>query len=64
MFVKLSRSHGIIDNLGSRHTQALLLFLGMATAFALRVCMSVAIVAMKNKDSANPDFPVSVILFV
>ncbi|XP_014212270.1 putative inorganic phosphate cotransporter isoform X2 [Copidosoma floridanum] len=29
----------------------------MATAFALRVCMSVAIVAMRNKNSANPDFP-------
>ncbi|XP_016838631.1 putative inorganic phosphate cotransporter [Nasonia vitripennis] len=45
------------NKLGTRHVQSLLLFLGMAIAYALRVCMSVAIVAMRNKASANPDFP-------
>ncbi|KAJ8672811.1 hypothetical protein QAD02_004071 [Eretmocerus hayati] len=47
----------VSKQMGWRHVQALLLFSGMATAYALRVCMSVAIVAMRSKESANPDFP-------
>lgn len=45
--------------MGWRHVQAFLMFLGMAAAYMLRTCMSVAIVAMTNKKSANSDFDVS-----
>ncbi|XP_018804061.1 PREDICTED: putative inorganic phosphate cotransporter isoform X1 [Bactrocera latifrons] len=42
--------------LGIRHFQALLIFGGLSVAYALRVNLSVAIVAMTDKDHANPDF--------
>lgn len=45
------------DKIGSRHVQVFLLFLGMAIAYALRVCMSVALEAMTDTESQN-DFPV------
>lgn len=41
---------------GIRHVQTLLLFFGLTVAYALRVNMSVAIVAMVDKKAANPDF--------
>ncbi|KAL7303619.1 hypothetical protein TKK_0003766 [Trichogramma kaykai] len=43
--------------LGSRHVQVLMLFLGMAVAYTLRVCMSVGVVAMTAKNSTHPDIP-------
>ncbi|XP_012154824.1 putative inorganic phosphate cotransporter [Ceratitis capitata] len=43
--------------LGRRHFQCLLLFVGFAAAFAMRVNLSVAIVAMMDRKTANPDFP-------
>ncbi|KAK2578284.1 hypothetical protein KPH14_007649 [Odynerus spinipes] len=42
--------------LGIRHLQVLLLFLGMVIGYFLRVGMSVAVVAMSNSTTANPDF--------
>lgn len=42
-----------------RHVQAFLMFLGLTLAYALRVNLSVAIVAMTDRHSANPDFEVS-----
>ncbi|XP_011178019.1 putative inorganic phosphate cotransporter isoform X1 [Zeugodacus cucurbitae] len=41
---------------GIRHFQAFLIFLGLSVAYSLRVNLSVAIVAMTDKDAANPDF--------
>ncbi|XP_072745686.1 putative inorganic phosphate cotransporter isoform X1 [Anoplolepis gracilipes] len=40
---------------GIRHVQILLLFLGMTIGYSLRVAMSVAIVAMADAKTANPD---------
>lgn len=45
---------------GVRHLQAFLLFLGLTLAYAMRVNLSVAIVAITDKHAANPDFDVSV----
>lgn len=44
---------------GKRHTQTVLLFLGMIIAYGLRVNLSVAIVAMTDNSSANKQFIVS-----
>ncbi|XP_050323734.1 putative inorganic phosphate cotransporter [Bactrocera neohumeralis] len=41
---------------GARHVQCILMFFGLAAAYAQRVNLSVAIVAMMDKSSANPDF--------
>uniref|UniRef100_A0A336LZS5 Putative inorganic phosphate cotransporter n=1 Tax=Culicoides sonorensis TaxID=179676 RepID=A0A336LZS5_CULSO len=41
---------------GVRHTQAVLLFLCLLMAYALRVNMSVGIVAMTDRNNSNPDF--------
>ncbi|XP_075169622.1 putative inorganic phosphate cotransporter isoform X2 [Haematobia irritans] len=41
---------------GIRHLQCFLLFLALAVAYALRVNLSVAIVAMTDKDATNPNF--------
>ncbi|XP_020295891.1 putative inorganic phosphate cotransporter [Pseudomyrmex gracilis] len=41
--------------LGIRHLQVLLLFLGMTIGYSLRVGMSVAVVAMANASTANPN---------
>ncbi|XP_017477911.1 PREDICTED: putative inorganic phosphate cotransporter [Rhagoletis zephyria] len=41
---------------GRRHLQCLLMFLGFAAAFAMRVNLSVAIVAMMDSKAANPNF--------
>lgn len=38
-----------------------MMFLGLLVAYALRVNLSVAIVAMTDKKKANADFPVSCI---
>lgn len=45
---------------GVRHLQAFLMFLGLTLAYAMRVNMSVAIVAMTNNTAANPDYEVCV----
>lgn len=44
---------------GVRHFQAFLLFLGLTLAYAMRVNLSVAIVAMTDRHAANPDFEVN-----
>uniref|UniRef100_A0A1B6CNP3 Putative inorganic phosphate cotransporter n=1 Tax=Clastoptera arizonana TaxID=38151 RepID=A0A1B6CNP3_9HEMI len=49
-------NHSQKTGYGTRHTQALLLFLGLVVAYGLRINLSVAIVAMTN-NSTNPDFP-------
>ncbi|XP_067632685.1 putative inorganic phosphate cotransporter isoform X2 [Eurosta solidaginis] len=46
----------ICSELGARHLQCVLIFLGLTTAMMQRVNLSVAIVAMMDKNSANPDF--------
>lgn len=40
---------------GVRHLQVLLLFFGMVIGYSMRVGMSVAVVAMANSSTANPD---------
>ncbi|CAD7085965.1 unnamed protein product [Hermetia illucens] len=42
--------------LGIRHLQSLWIFLGTAATFAMRVNLSVAIVAMTDNKNANPNF--------
>jgi len=42
---------------GIRHLQCLLLFCGISISYGLRVNLSVAIVAMTDSNSTNPDFP-------
>ncbi|XP_014485432.1 PREDICTED: putative inorganic phosphate cotransporter isoform X2 [Dinoponera quadriceps] len=49
-------SAGSSSNLGIRHLQILLIFLGMTLGYSQRVGMSVAIVPMINASTANPDF--------
>ncbi|XP_011178026.1 putative inorganic phosphate cotransporter isoform X2 [Zeugodacus cucurbitae] len=41
---------------GARHVQCFLIFLGLSVAFTHRVNLSVAIVAMMDRNSTNPDF--------
>ncbi|CAD7015095.1 putative inorganic phosphate cotransporter [Ceratitis capitata] len=41
---------------GARHVQCFMVFLGLTVAFAQRVNLSVAIVAMLDRNSTNPDF--------
>lgn len=45
---------------GERHKQTLILFFGLVIAYGLRVNLSVGIVAMTDKSSANTHFIVSV----
>ncbi|XP_054738467.1 putative inorganic phosphate cotransporter isoform X1 [Anastrepha obliqua] len=42
---------------GRRHVQCLLLFCGLSTIYGMRANLSVAIVAMMDKNTTNPDFP-------
>lgn len=42
---------------GVRHLQCILVFFGLAVAYSLRVNLSVAIVAMTDRNASNPDFP-------
>lgn len=49
---------------GHRYLQCLLLFTGFLLIFALRVNISIAIVAMMDNKAANPDFPVSELSFL
>ncbi|XP_039955092.1 putative inorganic phosphate cotransporter [Bactrocera tryoni] len=42
---------------GVRHLQSFLLFLGFSVGFMQRTNLSVAIVAMMDRNSTNPDFP-------
>ncbi|XP_054089427.1 putative inorganic phosphate cotransporter isoform X1 [Zeugodacus cucurbitae] len=41
---------------GARHVQCILIFLGLSVGYAQRVNLSVAIVAMMDRNSTNPDF--------
>lgn len=43
-------------NFGVRHLQTLLLFFGLTIAYAMRVNLSVAVLAMASNKGANPDF--------
>lgn len=46
---------------GLRHVQIALLFLLLAIGYAMRITLSVAVVAMTdNTTSSNPDVPVSI----
>jgi MFS transporter, ACS family, solute carrier family 17 (sodium-dependent inorganic phosphate cotransporter), member 5 len=45
------------EGFGFRHVQVVLIFLCLTITYAERVNMSVAIVAMTDKNSTNPDFP-------
>ncbi|XP_043644208.1 putative inorganic phosphate cotransporter isoform X1 [Drosophila teissieri] len=45
------------SGLGIRHFQIFLLFFALTVAYALRVNLSVAVVAMTDAASVNPDFP-------
>ncbi|XP_030377028.1 putative inorganic phosphate cotransporter [Scaptodrosophila lebanonensis] len=42
---------------GVRHLQCILAFFGLAVAYSLRVNLSVAIVAMTDRNASNPNFP-------
>ncbi|XP_055837640.1 putative inorganic phosphate cotransporter [Episyrphus balteatus] len=44
------------SSLGARHFQCFLVFCGLSVAYALRVNLSVAIVAMTDRNSTNPEF--------
>jgi len=48
------------SGLGVRHLQVFLLFFALTVAYALRVNLSVAVVAMTDAASVNPNFPVSI----
>ncbi|XP_039955093.1 putative inorganic phosphate cotransporter isoform X1 [Bactrocera tryoni] len=48
---------GIGPRVGVRHLQSFLLFLGFAVVYMQRTNLSVAIVAMMDRNSTNPDFP-------
>lgn len=41
---------------GVRHLQTLLLFFGLTIAYAMRVNLSVAVIAMSDSQGTNPDF--------
>ncbi|XP_067632669.1 putative inorganic phosphate cotransporter [Eurosta solidaginis] len=45
------------SKLGYRHLQCLQLFIGFGLLFASRVNISIAIMAMMDKNTANPNFP-------
>lgn len=45
--------------LGQRHAQAFLLFLCIVVNYIAKFNAGVAVVAMTNAESTNPDFPVS-----
>lgn len=45
--------------MGMRHVQATLLFIALVAVYVSRVNIGVAVVAMTNAESTNPDFPVS-----
>lgn len=45
--------------LGQRHVQTFLLFFCIVVNFSARLNVGVAVVAMTNAESTNPDFPVS-----
>ncbi|XP_011178018.1 putative inorganic phosphate cotransporter [Zeugodacus cucurbitae] len=42
---------------GRRHLQCFMICIGFSAAFAMRVNLSVAVVAMMDNKGANPDFP-------
>nr|XP_014102786.1 putative inorganic phosphate cotransporter [Bactrocera oleae] len=42
---------------GRRHLQCFMICIGFSAAFAMRVNLSVAVVAMMDNKAANPDFP-------
>lgn len=52
----------VVPMFGRRHVQCLLLFFGLSIIYAMRVNLSVAIVAMMDKTASNPNFPVSIVM--
>ncbi|KAH8401155.1 hypothetical protein KR009_003355 [Drosophila setifemur] len=54
---KEDEAEGKFTGLGVRHLQVFLLFFALTVAYALRVNLSVAVVAMTDASGANPDFP-------
>lgn len=48
--------HSSGTNYGVRHLQTLLLFFGLTIAYAMRVNLSVAVIAMSDRLATNPDF--------
>ncbi|XP_036332545.1 putative inorganic phosphate cotransporter [Rhagoletis pomonella] len=46
-----------VPTFGRRHFQCFMICIGFAAAFAMRVNLSVAVVAMMDNKAANPDFP-------
>ncbi|XP_034650012.1 putative inorganic phosphate cotransporter isoform X1 [Drosophila subobscura] len=54
---KEDEAEGKSSGLGVRHFQVFLLFCALTVAYAQRVNLSVAVVAMIDSASANPDFP-------
>ena len=49
----------LVPRFGIRHLQCFIVFWGLAVAYALRVNLSVAIVAMTDRNATNPEFEVS-----
>ncbi|XP_067634387.1 putative inorganic phosphate cotransporter isoform X2 [Eurosta solidaginis] len=47
----------IPPTIGRRHVQCFIMCFGFSAAFAMRVNLSVAVVAMMDRKSANPNFP-------
>uniref|UniRef100_A0A034W752 Putative inorganic phosphate cotransporter n=1 Tax=Bactrocera dorsalis TaxID=27457 RepID=A0A034W752_BACDO len=47
----------IAPTFGIRHLQCFMMCIGFSAAFAMRVNLSVAVVAMMDNKGANPDFP-------
>lgn len=45
---------------GIRHVQALLIFLNIVVVYISRLNIGVAVVAMTNAATTNPDYPVSI----
>ncbi|XP_068146982.1 putative inorganic phosphate cotransporter isoform X1 [Drosophila tropicalis] len=52
-----AETEGTYSGLGVRHFQAFLLFCGLTVAYASRVNLSVAVVAMTDAASVNPNYP-------
>jgi len=48
--------------LGMRHVQTLLLFFNITCLYIGRLNVGVAVVAMTNAESTNPDFPVTLLI--
>ena len=45
-----------------RHMQTFLLFLNIVVIYVSRLNIGVAVVAMTNAETTNPDYPVSIVV--